>query len=90
MICRSVRVNGERNSLRLEPAFWSALEELAQERGITVNKLAGEIAAGAGERSLAGEVRRYLIQHYRQAAVEAERCSEPASDDQARAGTAEA
>jgi predicted DNA-binding ribbon-helix-helix protein len=42
---RSVLISGHATSISLEPAFWSALEEAARERGCPVNALVAEIDA---------------------------------------------
>ena len=42
---RSVRIAGHPTSLSLEPAFWEALREIAQQRGISVNTLIAQIDA---------------------------------------------
>ncbi|WP_348981781.1 ribbon-helix-helix domain-containing protein, partial [Azospirillum sp. TSH58] len=36
---RNVMVAGRRTSMRLEPAFWDALEEIAQREDLTVSRL---------------------------------------------------
>jgi len=40
---RSVLIAGHPTSISLEPAFWSALEQAAKERGCPVNALIAEI-----------------------------------------------
>ena len=40
---RSVLIAGHPTSISLEPAFWSALEAVARERGCPVNALVAEI-----------------------------------------------
>ena len=42
---RSVLISGHATSISLEPAFWSALEDAARERGCPVNALVAEIDA---------------------------------------------
>ncbi|WP_199230254.1 ribbon-helix-helix domain-containing protein, partial [Azospirillum sp. TSH58] len=36
---RNLMVAGKRTSMRLEPAFWDALEEIAQREDLTVSRL---------------------------------------------------
>ena len=43
---RSVTIAGHRTSVSLEAAFWSALKEMAAERGISLNALIEEIDRG--------------------------------------------
>jgi len=40
---RSVVVAGHRTSVSLEPPFWSALKEIAQDRGLSLNALIAAI-----------------------------------------------
>ena len=42
---RSVLIAGHATSISLEPAFWTALEQAAKERGCPVNALVAEIDA---------------------------------------------
>ena len=42
---RSVLISGHATSISLEPAFWSALEDAARERGCPVNALVAAIDA---------------------------------------------
>jgi len=40
---RSVRVAGHRTSVSVEEAFWRALKEIAENRGVSLNRLITEI-----------------------------------------------
>ncbi len=40
---RSVSIAGHRTSVSLEEAFWTALKEIARLRGLSLNRLIGEI-----------------------------------------------
>lgn len=40
---RSVTIAGHRTSVSLEAAFWSALGDIAQARGVSLNRLIAEI-----------------------------------------------
>ncbi len=73
---RSITISGHRTSISLEPAFWEALGEVAQEQGKSVAalvaeidraRLAGTIAgmAEAPQSGLSGAVRVFLLNHYR-------------------------
>ena len=42
---RSVTIAGHQTSISLEPAFWQALEQAAQEIGVPVNALVARIDA---------------------------------------------
>ena len=43
---RSVLVAGHRPSVSLEDAFWEALKELADRRGLSLNQLVAEVDEG--------------------------------------------
>ena len=46
MTKRSVVIAGHRTSVSLEAPFWHLLGRIAEERGISVNRLVGEVDAG--------------------------------------------
>jgi predicted DNA-binding ribbon-helix-helix protein len=48
---RIVQHQGRRYSLKLDPVVWDRLEELAQDRGLRLNQLIGEVAGSAIEES---------------------------------------
>lgn len=67
----SLTLHGHRTSVSLEPPFWQAFQDIAQERGITLNALAVEIDESRGAQSgLAGAIRLYVLAYYQNAARE--------------------
>jgi len=54
---RSILLSGHATSMALEPEFWSVLEEMADNRGLTLANLVGELDEGRGERPLASACR---------------------------------
>ncbi|MGE5147702.1 MAG: ribbon-helix-helix domain-containing protein [Candidatus Eiseniibacteriota bacterium] len=66
IVKRSVIVAGHRTSVSLEPEFWNALKEIAERRGLSINKLIGEIDR---ERSgnLSSTIRVYVLRAARAA-----------------------
>lgn len=62
---RSINIAGHSTSVSLEEAFWQALQDLAQERGIGVTTLITQIDAARGEESLSGAIRVHILKHYR-------------------------
>jgi predicted DNA-binding ribbon-helix-helix protein len=58
---RSVKIAGHRTSLSLEPQFWEALRQAAQERGLSVAALVAEIDDRRGAVNLSSAVRIYLL-----------------------------
>lgn len=63
-------VAGKRTSMRLEPAFWDALEEIAQRESLTVSKLCtllAERADATDADSLSSTVRVAVMEYFRTA-----------------------
>jgi len=58
---RSIRLNGRLTSLRLEPAFWDALTEIAKRRRTTVAKICAGIDAKRQQGTLASAIRVYVV-----------------------------
>src|SRR5215208_5768520 len=64
MVRRTMRVGGTRTSVKLEPAFWEYLQELAAGRGLRLSALVGEVAAAArqgGGANLASALRTFAL-----------------------------
>ncbi|MDE1993882.1 MAG: ribbon-helix-helix domain-containing protein [Rhizobiaceae bacterium] len=49
-VSRSVRIGGHSTSVRLESAFWNALEDMAAMEGLSTSKLIAELYSEALER----------------------------------------
>ena len=62
---RNVVVAGHRTSVRLEPLMWEALQEIAVEQGMNVNKLVTQIKRSAGRSSLTSAIRVFIVDFYR-------------------------
>lgn len=64
---RSMRIAGHRTSLALEQEFWSALERIARERGVSLPVLIAQIDEHRGqttpEASLASAVRVFVLEN---------------------------
>lgn len=59
---RSLTLHGHATSVTLEPEFWRAFRDLADERGVALNALAAEIdAARAPDTGLASAIRVHLL-----------------------------
>ncbi len=54
---RSITLAGHGTSLALEPAFWSALEAMAQTRGVSLAVLVGGVDKARGDAPLASACR---------------------------------
>ena len=57
---RSVLVAGHRTSVSLEDAFWEALKELADRRGLSLNQLVAEVDEGRSG-NLSSALRVYVL-----------------------------
>ena len=66
---RSLTLQGHQTSVSLEDPFWIAFQEIATERGRSVNGLAAEIDARRGlDCGLASAIRVFVLDHYRRRA----------------------
>jgi len=61
---RSVTIAGHRTSVSLEAPFWSALKEMAAERGISLNALIEEIDRGRAG-NLSSAIRVFVLRALR-------------------------
>ncbi|TWA87147.1 putative DNA-binding ribbon-helix-helix protein [Azospirillum brasilense] len=67
---RNVMVAGRRTSMRLEPAFWDALADIADREGLTVSALCTRLAErveALDTNSLSSAVRVYVMEYFRAA-----------------------
>ena len=71
---RSFTLDGHRTSVSLEAPFWEALRDVAAELGLSVSALVQRVdhqrvrderGDMAGDSSLSGAIRVYLLRHYR-------------------------
>lgn len=58
----SIVIAGHRTSISLEDAFWRALKEFAEARGISLAGLVAEIDAGRGDANLSSAIRVFVLQ----------------------------
>ena len=64
LIKRSFSLSGHRTSVALEPAFWDALTEIAQQRSLSVAALVAEIdSARAPVQPLTSALRVFALQN---------------------------
>lgn len=57
----SVTLRGHRTSVSLEPEFWDAFRQIADQSGKTLNGLAIEIDEARGDVGLASAIRVYVL-----------------------------
>jgi len=70
LVGRNVTVNGHRTSMRLEPATWDALGEIARREGKSINDLVSLVEAGRNGAGLTAAVRGHVLKYFRDAATE--------------------
>ena len=80
VVKRSIEIAGHRTSITLEDDFWSALRDIAEERGTTLRGLIGEIDARRGENNLSSAVRLFVLNYYRDASGTAGRRRKSSGD----------
>src|SRR5947209_18900394 len=71
LVIRNVVVAGHRTSVRLEPAMWEALADIARHRRKTLRELVTEIERNRTASSLTAAIRVYIVDFYRSAATRA-------------------
>src|SRR5207302_10870605 len=64
---RNIWIGSHRTSVRLEPAMWAALNDIAVERGKTVHDVILEIHRARIATSLTAAIRVYIVEYYREA-----------------------
>ncbi len=69
LVIRNIVVAGRRTSVRLEPAMWEALREIARRRRLSLHALVTEIARHRRASSLTAAIRVYIVDFYRAAAA---------------------
>lgn len=70
---RTVRWNGWKTSMRLEPEFWDALVDVADQQGISTGELVWRINAQQSDERLTPAIRLFLMEHYRRIAESKQR-----------------
>lgn len=65
MICRNLKVNGRRTSVRMEQSYWDALEDVARRRGVSVVALVAEVDLARGGGSLTDGLRLTALSYFR-------------------------
>jgi len=62
---RSIKVAGHRTSTSLEPEFWQALQEIAQQQNSSMAELIETVDAKRGETNLSSALRCHILEHYK-------------------------
>jgi predicted DNA-binding ribbon-helix-helix protein len=64
LVSRTLRYQGRKFTMRLEPEFWSALEDIAGRQSVSLGELLASV--GGAERSHTGAARVYALQFFRE------------------------
>ena len=70
LVNRNVTIRGRRTSLRLEPAMWDALHEVAQREGTSVHEICSRVEFNRQESTLTAAIRVFILAYFREAATE--------------------
>lgn len=69
MLSRNVRIHNRRTSVRLEPAMWSALNDIARSENCSIHDLCGAVHDMKEEGvSFTAALRVFLMEYYRSVA----------------------
>jgi predicted DNA-binding ribbon-helix-helix protein len=64
VVKHSVNIDDHRTSISLEEVFWTALKEIARERGETLKQLIAGINANRQSANLSSALRIFVLRHY--------------------------
>ena len=67
---RNVTIAGRRTSVRLEPAMWRALDEIARTERCSIHDVCARVATSRDASSLTAGLRVFLMEYYRRLAIE--------------------
>jgi predicted DNA-binding ribbon-helix-helix protein len=70
VIKRSIVIAGHKTSVSIEDAFWSALKEIAQARRQSVAEVIASIDGARRGANLSSAIRVFVLDYYRERAVE--------------------
>lgn len=65
LISKNITVLGKRTSVRLEPAMWEALQEIAEKENSSLNDICTYVHHNRLESSLTSALRVYILTYYR-------------------------
>ncbi|MBP2232858.1 ribbon-helix-helix domain-containing protein [Azospirillum agricola] len=67
LVCRNVKVNGRRTSLRMEPYIWDSLKEICERERLGLNEICTQIDQRRQEGNLTASIRVFIVSYYRTA-----------------------
>lgn len=62
---RNVTIRGKRTSMRLEPGFWDAIEEIAAREGLSVDAVFERVAKAPHRGNLSSAIRVFVLAYFR-------------------------
>lgn len=65
LISKNITVLGKRTSVRLEPAMWEALQEIAEKENSSLNDICAYVHHNRLESSLTSALRVYILTYFR-------------------------
>ncbi|MHB2167542.1 ribbon-helix-helix domain-containing protein [Alsobacter sp. R-9] len=71
VVKRTVRIAGHTTSVSIEEPFWTALKDIARDRGMSLGRLVASIDADRTTGNLSSAIRLAVLAHYRAAAEKA-------------------
>src|SRR5215813_12000067 len=69
IVKHSVIIRGHKTSVSLEKAFWTALKDIADLRGVTMTFLVSSIDAERKHANLSSAIRLFVLDHYKAASA---------------------
>ena len=66
VVKHSVSIDGQQTSISLEKAFWTALKEIAHERGESLRHLTASINANREVGNLSSVIRLFVLEFYKE------------------------
>ncbi|UUX51677.1 ribbon-helix-helix domain-containing protein [Nisaea acidiphila] len=73
LISKNVLVDGRRTSMRLEPAMWDALGQIAARENLTIHQICGIVNGHRVDTSLTSATRVFILGYFRVLAENLER-----------------
>jgi predicted DNA-binding ribbon-helix-helix protein len=70
VVKRSISIAGHRTSISLEQPFWEELQSIAARRGVSVQRLVGEIDEGRAGANLSSALRVFVLREVQARASE--------------------
>ena len=70
LVSRNVYINGHRTSIRLEPAMWDGLEEIAKRESISLHQVCSQVRNSSKTSGFTAAVRVYVMAYFKDAATE--------------------